>query len=283
MDFPLPLSTQVPIPLLIEPDADACAVAVAGKIAELIRLREREGRRAVLGLATGATPRGVYRELIALHKQGLSFRHVVTFNLDEYYPVSHDDPRSYHRYMADNLFSHIDILPENVHLPSGDLPLEDLPHHCLEYESQITNAGGIDLQILGIGRTGHIGFNEPGSSIATHTRLIALDALTRNDAAPAWGGLDHVPQEAVTMGVGTILEARRVILMALGASKAEVIARALLGPVTRDLPASLLQQHGNALCVLDRAAAAKIAEVIGTLGTLEMPSASAPSPDNRSS
>ena len=191
----------------------------------------------MLGLATGSTPVGVYDELIRLHKEeGLSFPNVVTFNLDEYYPMQPDELQSYHRFMHEHLFDHIDIPPENVHIPDGTLPLEQVHEYCQRYEQQINEAGGIDLQMLGIGRTGHVGFNEPGSGRDSRTRLITLDRVTRMDAASDFFGEENVPRKAITMGVGTILDARRVILMAWGEGKAPVIAQAVEARSRRSSP-----------------------------------------------
>jgi glucosamine-6-phosphate deaminase len=247
------------IALRIEPSAAQCTELVAQEIADLIRENDGEGRPTVLGLATGSTPLGVYRALIRHHREkGLSFRHVITFNLDEYYPLQADAPQSYHRYMWENLFSHIDIAKENVHIPEGNIPLEEVPDHCREYELKIEKAGGLDLQLLGIGRTGHIGFNEPGSQIKSRTRLITLDYVTRSDAASAWHGLHRVPTRAVTMGIRTILQARRVILMALGEHKASIVRESVEGPVSDQVPATFLQTHENVTCVLDPGAASEL-------------------------
>jgi len=210
----------------------------------------------VIGLATGRTPLPLYRELIRLHREeGLSFRNVITFNLDEYHGLNPEHPQSYRRFMKEQLFDHIDVLPENIHIPRGDIPLREIPDACLEYESAIQQAGGIDLQILGIGRTGHIGFNEPGSGAETRTRLVELDPMTRADAAGDFGGLLSVPENAITMGCGTILEARRIALMAWGSSKASILERAFLGAVSDDVPASFLQHHPKAAIFLDEPAA----------------------------
>jgi glucosamine-6-phosphate deaminase len=198
------------IPVVTLDDHDALARAVAERIAHVIRSRAAQGRYAVLGLATGATPVGVYRELIRMHREeGLSFAKVVTFNLDEYYPIARDSLQSYHRFMWENLFAHVDIAPENVHIPRGDLPREAVAVHTVAYEEAIKNAGGIDFQLLGIGKTGHIGFNEPGSGLASRTRLVTLDTITRRDAAADFFGEESVPREAVTMGVATILDAKK--------------------------------------------------------------------------
>lgn len=237
-------------------DSSQEAVATLAKqTAELINAHAQAGRQTVLGLATGSTPIAYYKELVALHKEGLSFRNVVTFNLDEYAGLEREHPESYWHFMHTHLFNHIDILPENIHLPSGMVASEDIPTHCQAYEEAIVAAGGIDLQILGIGRTGHIGFNEPGSPKDSITRAIHLDEITRQDAAPAFGGIEHVPTEAITMGCGTILAARRLVLMAWGEGKAPIVKEALQGPVTPQVSASFLQEHANADFFLDKAAA----------------------------
>ena len=248
------------VPTRVFGDAAACSQAVAGEIAELIRKRADRGETCVLGLATGATPVGVYDELVRLHREeGLSFQNVVTFNLDEYYPIEPESLQSYVRFMHEHLFDHIDIPRDHIHIPDGTIALEEANDYCARYEQQIRDAGGLDLQLLGIGRTGHIGFNEPGSTRQTRTRMITLDQLTRADAARDFGGLDQVPRRAITMGVGTILDARRVILMAFGEKKAPIIARAVEGEITSAVPASFLQTHEEAEIFLDEAAAEGLA------------------------
>ena len=242
--------------------SNAASRAVAAEIADLIREKAAAGRNAVLGLATGSTPQGVYDELVRLHRhEGLSFRNVVTFNLDEYWPMNPDALQSYHRFMAEYLFNHIDIDRLNVNIPDGMIPQQSIASFCEEYERRIQKLGGIDLQILGIGRTGHIGFNEPGSPRHSRTRLIALDKVTRLDAASDFFGEWNVPRKAVTMGVGTILEARRIVLLAFGESKAPIIKQALEGSVTQAVAASFLQQHPNVQFVLDRAAAGELTSI----------------------
>jgi len=232
---------------------------VAGQIADLIRAKAKAGQPCVLGLATGSTPVGVYNELIRLHKEeGLSFQGVVTFNLDEYFPMQPKELQSYQRFMWENLFEHIDIKKENVHIPDGTLPIEKVGEFCRNYEQAIQDIGGIDLQLLGIGRTGHIGFNEPGSSKNSRTRLITLDRVTRLDAASDFFAEQYVPRRAITMGVGTILSARRVILIAFGEHKAPVIAKAVEEDITPVVAASFLQEHPAAEVVADHAAAAAL-------------------------
>ena len=247
---------------LIFADHDTLTRAVAERIAELIRSRQAENRRAVLGLATGSTPVGVYRELIRLHREsGLSFRNVVTFNLDEYYPMAADSIHSYHLFMWENLFRHVDIDPANVHLPRGDIPRGQIAAHCTEYEAAIQTAGGIDFQLLGIGKTGHIGFNEPGSGARSRTRLVTLDGITRRDAAADFFGEPYVPREAITMGVATILEAREIAILATGEHKAAIARRAVEGEVDTQVAATFLQRHPATTFYLDGPAAADLTRV----------------------
>lgn len=258
------MSTDTPekIPVKIFPTSDEASVFVAREIAHLIRMRQREKRHCVLGLATGSTPVRVYEELVNLHRsEGLSFHNVYTFNLDEYYPMQPDSLQSYVRFMNEHLFDHIDIPKKNIHIPDGTLPKSKISAFCQEYEAKIEKLGGIDLQILGIGRTGHIGFNEPGSSEKSATRLITLDQVTRLDAASDFFGEENVPTKAITMGVGTILKARRIILMAWGEGKAPIIQKAVEGPVTDQNPSSFLQRHPNALVVLDEASSSELTRI----------------------
>ncbi len=253
---------QEKIQVEIIEDHRRLAEALAHRIASLIRERQAAGRPAVLGLATGSTPLGVYRELIRLHREaGLSFANVVTFNLDEYYPMDPNSVHSYHRYMWENLFDHIDIRRENVHIPRGDLSRDEVDAHCRAFEEAIVNLGGIDFQILGIGRTGHIGFNEPGSDRESRTRLIFLDTVTRRDAASDFFGEGNVPLEAITMGIATILEAREIALIATGEHKAPIVRRAVEGEVHPDVAASYLQDHPNATVHLDPAAACELTRI----------------------
>ena len=241
------------------PYARDVSIAVAERVADLIRTRAQEGRSCVLGLPTGSTPVGVYDELVRLHQEeGLSFGHVVTFNLDEYFPMQPEELQSYVRFMREHFFDHVDVRDENIHIPDGTIPIDQVDAFCREYEEKIRQAGGIDIQILGIGRTGHIGFNEPGSSKSSRTRLITLDRVTRLDAASDFFGEDHVPRRAITMGVGTILDARQVILLAFGEHKAPIIARAVEGDITSSVAASFLQEHAMAEVFLDRAAAEQL-------------------------
>jgi glucosamine-6-phosphate deaminase len=235
---------------------------VANRIATLIRERHAAGERTVLGLATGSTPIGVYRELIRMHREeGLSFADVVTFNLDEYYPIPPASIHSYHRFMWENLFSHIDIDPANVHIPRGDVPRAAVDDMVRRYEDDIRRAGGIDFQILGIGKTGHIGFNEPGSGADSRTRPVHLDRVTRMDAAADFFGEEFVPKEAITMGVATILEAREIAILATGEHKAPIVKRAVEGEIDLEVAATFLQTHPNTTFYVDRAAAADLTRI----------------------
>jgi glucosamine-6-phosphate deaminase len=233
--------------------------AVAAEIATLIRSRQQEKRPVVLGLATGSTPVNVYAELVRLHREeGLSFANVTTFNLDEYYPISPEHAQSYRRFMRTHLFDHVDLAPGRTHLPEGTVPKADVDAHCAAYEEKIRAAGGIDFQLLGIGRTGHIGFNEPGSPRHSTTRLVTLDPLTRSDAAGDFGGDEQTPRHALTMGVRSILQARRVVLMAWGQHKADIVRAAIEDGATPHITASFLQEHDHAVFVLDQAAAGSL-------------------------
>ncbi len=272
---PLPHVTTVerlPVTVYDQP-ADASR-AVAREIADLVTSRAAAGKQTVLGLATGSTPVGVYDELIRLHREErVSFRTVVTFNLDEYWPMQPDALQSYHRFMREHLFDHIDIPSAAIHIPDGTLPRSEILAACGRYEEMIREAGGVDLQLLGIGRTGHIGFNEPGSTAESRTRLITLDTVTRADAASDFFGERNVPRQAITMGVGTILDARRVILLAFGEHKATIVRKAVEEPPCSHVSASALQQHPDAKFVLDGAAASRLTRfeapwVVGPLDSL---------------
>ncbi|VTR35415.1 glucosamine-6-phosphate deaminase [Sphingobacterium thalpophilum] len=244
------------VPVSVYPDQNSASKNVANRIAEIIRAKQEKGEKAVLGLATGATPVKVYQELIRLHKEeGLSFKNVITFNLDEYYPMQPDADQSYVTFMNKNLFDHVDIDRANVNIPDGTLAPEQVNAFCEAYEQKITAAGGLDIQLLGIGRTGHIGFNEPGSAPNSGTRIVTLDDLTRRDASRAFGGKENVPRKAITMGVGTIFKAREIILMAWTETKAEIIKKAVEGEISSEIPATYLQLSDNVEFILDEAAA----------------------------
>lgn len=232
---------------------------VARQIASMIREKQKRNQPCVLGLATGSTPKSLYAELVRMHREEkLSFKHVISFNLDEYFPIDNDALQSYNRFMHAHLFDHIDINPKNIHIPNGEIKKEDIKEHCRHYEKQIEEAGGIDLQILGIGNNGHIGFNEPGSGIYSKTRLITLDNSTRIANAYEFANISQVPRLAITMGIGTIMKAKKIILMAWGSSKAPVIKKAVEDDDTEQVPASLLQNHDDVHFVIDETAAAEL-------------------------
>jgi glucosamine-6-phosphate deaminase len=244
------------VPLAVFGSSLDASRAVAREVADLIRSRQKENRSAVLGLATGSTPLSFYAELVRIHREeGLSFTNVITFNLDEYFGLPPEHPQSYNHFMRVHLFDHIDVPASAIHLPDGRVPASELDAHCRDYEEKIRAAGGIDIQILGIGRTGHIGFNEPGSARRSRTRLVTLDPLTRRDASGDFGGEEHTPSYAITMGVRTILDSRRVVLMAWGQHKAEIVREAVEGPITSQVPASFLQEHDHCHFVVDASAA----------------------------
>jgi len=237
------------------------AIFVAKKIAELIKGKQSKGELCVLGLATGTTPIKMYAELVRMHKEeGLSFKNVVSFNLDEYYPIDKDAYQSYWSFMHRHLFNHVDIDPSNIHLPNGNAPKEEMKKYCESYEKAIEKAGGIDLQILGIGQNGHIGFNEPGSSILSKTRLINLDNSTRIANSYEFQSISKVPRLAVTMGISTILKARKIVLMAWG-NKANIVSKSVEGHVTETIPASILQQHNDCSFVIDEIASTELTRV----------------------
>jgi glucosamine-6-phosphate deaminase len=247
------------IPCQIYKDLKEGSKHVATQIAALIKEKQKRKENCVLGLATGSTPKTLYAELVRMHKEeGLSFKNVITFNLDEYYPIDNDALQSYNYYMLRQLFNHIDIDPKNINIPNGELPKETVKAHCAEYEKKIEDAGGIDLQVLGIGNNGHIGFNEPGSSIYSKTRLITLENSTRLANSYEFANISEVPRMAITMGISTILKAKQIILLAWGPGKAPVVQKSVEGPVSEQVPASLLQQHHDCSFVVDEAAAAEL-------------------------
>jgi len=259
-DFDIDLTDSFErIPVKIYPDLKDGSLFIANEIAKLIREKQLVKEKCVLGLATGSSPKSIYAELVRMHKQeGLSFKNVVSFNLDEYYPIDNDALQSYNRFMKIHLFDHIDIDRKNIHIPNGEISKEELKQHCQEYEKLITEAGGIDLQILGIGNNGHIGFNEPGSSIHSRTRPVTLDNSTRIANSYEFANISLVPRLAITMGIHSILQSKRIILMAWGQAKAAVVQKAVEGHVTEQVPASLLQQHNDCIFVLDEVAASEL-------------------------
>ncbi len=247
---------------IIFTSSNEASVLVAQEIAAMIREKESEEKQCVLGLATGSSPIKVYEELVRMHKEeSLSFAKVVTFNLDEYFPMDRNNIKSYHYFMHEHLFHPIDILPENVNIPDGKISNEDLYQYCIDFEMKIKNIGGLDLQLLGIGRTGHIGFNEPGSHINSGTRNITLNHITRVDAAPGFLGIDNVPRKAITMGIETVLGAKRIILLAWGDKKADIVKKTIEGYVTSQVPSTYLQEHSNTTFILDKGASSELTRV----------------------
>jgi glucosamine-6-phosphate deaminase len=236
--------------VIIQSDADAAARMAARVVAKLIRRKPN----AVLGLATGNTPLGLYRELVRLHREEeLDFSRVTTFNLDEYVGLAADHPASYHAFMHENLFNHLNIPRGQIHIPDGRAA--DIPSHCAAYEASIRAAGGIDLQVLGVGTDGHIGFNEPTSSLASRTRIKTLTPRTRSDNASFFDREEDVPHHVITMGIGTIMESRECLMLAFGARKADAVAAMVEGPVSAMMPASVLQMHPVVKVFIDEPAA----------------------------
>jgi glucosamine-6-phosphate deaminase len=250
---------ELAMEIVIQPDADAAAKWVARLIATELRAQPH----LVLGLATGSTMDSVYASLAKLHaRKGRDFSHCLTINLAEYVDLDADDPNSYRTFMEEQLFHQVNINPRNTHIPDGTA--RPISEECDNYEGRISEVGGIDLQLLGIGNNGHIGFNEPLSSFRSRTRVVALTAATRRQNAPLFPRPALVPKRAITVGLGTIMDARRCILLATGADKADIVAQALGGPVSRKVPASILQRHPDCTAVLDAAAAKKLEEIRGT-------------------
>ncbi len=240
--------------IIVQPTPEDASLIAARHVARVVR----EKPDAVLGLATGATPLTLYRELVRMHREEeLDFSGVTTFNLDEYVGLAPDHPASYHTFMREHFFAHVNIDPGRIHIPDG--LTSDVPAFCRAYEDAIKAAGGIDLQVLGIGTDGHIGFNEPSSSLASRTRIKTLTPRTRRDNVAAFGTQEQVPIHVITMGVGTIMDAREVLLLAFGIKKSAAIAAAVEGPVTSMSPASILQMHPVARCIVDVTAASRLA------------------------
>jgi len=265
-NYPAELTYQIKsfekIPVNIFSDSVQGSQHIARLIANAIIDKQNRGEDIVLGLATGSSPIKLYTELIRLHRdEGLSFKNVITFNLDEYYPMHADQIQSYHLFMNEHLFNHIDIPVDNINIPSGSLTLDEVEQYCKDYERKIEILGGLDIQILGIGRTGHIGFNEPGSTLNSLTRLVRLDNLTRLDAAQDFNGVLNVPYKAITMGVKTILNAKQIYIMAWGQHKADIVQEAVEGSPSSDVPATFLQDHDKVRFYVDKAAADKLTRV----------------------
>ena len=239
--------------VVVKPTPEEVSKLAADRIAEVIRRKPR----AVLGLATGSTPLRTYKELIRMHREkGLDFSQAVTFNLDEYIGLPKDNNQSYHYFMWENLFKHINILEANVHIPQG--MAQDIQQHCIEYEEEIFDHGGLDIQLLGIGSNGHIAFNEPGSSLGSRTRIKTLDEKTRRDNARFFNSIDEVPRYCITMGIGTILEAEKLLLLANGENKADAVMKTVEGPITASIPASAIQLHPNVTVIVDKTASGKL-------------------------
>ncbi|HDZ03996.1 hypothetical protein LCGC14_0132600 [marine sediment metagenome] len=240
-------------------DSNEASIQVAHEIATLIKKRQGQKRDCVLGLATGSSPIRVYEELVRMHKEeGLSFKNVVTFNLDEYLPMEPNNIQSYFYFMHEHLFNHVDIPEKNIHIPDGTVSIEKTTAYCLGYERKIKEYGGLDFQLLGIGRTGHVGFNEPGSHFNSGTRVITLDHITRVDAAPSFLGIDNVPRKAITMGISTVRKAKRIVLLGWGQNKANIIKKTIEGEISSHVPATYLQQHDNCTFVLDTGAGSEL-------------------------
>jgi glucosamine-6-phosphate deaminase len=243
---------------IFESKVEGCKSA-AKEIKRVIEKNNSIGKQTVLGLATGSSPIELYKELVRLHKQeGLTFKNVISFNLDEYYPMEKSSDKSYYYFMHHHLFDHIDIKPENVNIPKGDISEGEVDKFCADYESKIDSCGGIDIQILGIGRTGHIGFNEPGAEFDSVTRMVVLNDITVTDAAGDFGGKENVPSKAITMGVASVFKAKKVILFAWGEKKAEIVKASLVNEITDQVPATYLQKHSDVKYILDKGAASSL-------------------------
>ena len=238
------------------------SILVAQEVASLIKEKQDQNKKCVLGLATGSSPIKVYEELVRMHKEdGLSFENVITFNLDEYFPMDKSNIQSYFYFMHEHLFNHVNILPGNINIPNGAISIDQLHQYCIDYEMKIKALGGLDFQLLGIGRTGHIGFNEPGSHLNSGTRIITLNHITRIDAAPSFFGIENVPRKAITMGIGTVKDAKRIVLLAWGANKNTILKKTIEGDISATVPATYLQQHGNTTFVLNEEASSELTRV----------------------
>ena len=234
-------------------NSNEASLLIAREICDLIKSKQEKKKNCVIGFATGSSPTKVYQEIIRIHKEeSLSFYNVIAFNLDEYYPIEKDDNNSYHHFMNENLFDHIDIPKENINIPSGEISEKEIKKFCSSYEKKIDENGGIDIQLLGIGRTGHIGFNEPGSHFNSTTRLITLDHTTRFDASKSFNGIENVPSKALTMGIRTIFNAKRIIIMAWGIQKSHIVKKSVENNIKSLIPTTYLQNHKNTTLVLDK-------------------------------
>ena len=234
-------------------NSNEASILIAREICDLIKSKQEKKKNCVIGFATGSSPTKVYQEIIRIHnEESLSFYNVIAFNLDEYFPIEKDDNNSYHHFMNENLFDHIDIPKENINIPSGDINEKEIKRFCSSYEKKIDKNGGIDIQLLGIGRTGHIGFNEPGSHFNSITRLITLDHTTRFDASKSFNGIENVPSRALTMGIRTIFNSKRIIIMAWGIQKSHIVKKSVENNITSLIPTTYLQNHKNTTLVLDK-------------------------------
>ena len=234
-------------------NSNEASLLIAREICDLIKSKQEKKKNCVIGFATGSSPTKVYQEIIRIHKEeSLSFYNVIAFNLDEYYPIEKDDNNSYHHFMNENLFDHIDIPKENINIPSGEISEKEIKKFCSSYEKKIDKNGGIDIQLLGIGRTGHIGFNEPGSHFNSITRLITLDHTTRFDASKSFNGIENVPSKALTIGIRTIFNSKRIIMMAWGIQKSHIVKKSVENNITSLIPTTYLQNHKNTTLVLDK-------------------------------
>ena len=234
-------------------NSQEASILIAREICDLVKSKQEKNKNCIIGFATGSSPTKVYQEIIRIHNdESLSFNNVITFNLDEYFPIEKDDNNSYHNFMKENLFDHIDIPKENINIPSGDISEKDITKFCSNYEKKIEKNGGLDIQLLGIGRTGHIGFNEPGSHFNSKTRLITLDHTTRFDASKSFNGIENVPSKAITMGIRTIFNSKRIIMMAWGIQKGLIVKKSVENNITSLIPTTYLQNHKNTTLVLDK-------------------------------
>ena len=234
-------------------NSQEASILIAREICDLVKSKQEKNKNCIIGFATGSSPTKVYQEIIRIHNdESLSFNNVITFNLDEYFPIEKDDNNSYHNFMKENLFDHIDIPKENINIPSGDISEKDITKFCSNYEKKIEKNGGLDIQLLGIGRTGHIGFNEPGSHFNSITRLITLDHTTRFDASKSFNGIENVPSKAITMGIRTIFNSKRIIMMAWGIQKGLIVKKSVENNITSLIPTTYLQNHKNTTLVLDK-------------------------------
>ncbi|MDR0681364.1 MAG: glucosamine-6-phosphate deaminase [Dysgonamonadaceae bacterium] len=250
------------LPVSIFSEVEIASELVAKQVARLIREKDQKGEKCVLGLIAGSTAVGVYEKLVEMHqKEKLSFKNVIVFNIDEYYPLKKEELQSHYRYMYEYLFNDVDILPENIHLISSSLQKSEISGFCKEYETQIQEAGGIDLQLLSLDGRGQIGANEPGSMFNSKTRLITLDYTTRMSAASNFFGEENVPNHCITMGLDTIMQAKRIIVMAWGEGKARIIKKVVESDITEMVPASILQKHGNVNLILDTASSAELTRI----------------------